>query len=247
MTHRTLDSMLKTYCQQNGDPYLHSWTQVYPIAVVWLEYLAQHGTKDAVYIKIDLPAAVNSTARVIQLPQSIELVDVGTIVRGNFRNMSMNPAMVLSTDECLRLVADGSGHSDPDPLFIPDAPAYVGFPFVPGTGDGRGVNGQWKWWRDTNVLQIDGLSPHTSITIKATMNVFDPYVDTMIDSRLEPVLQAYLAWQEMKADNTVISNLSRVGRESTDRLEMAFKDQMNMYLKVARRVPMHYVFEALRA
>lgn len=246
MTHRTLDGMLKQYCHTNGDPYLHTYTQVLPISIVLLETLAQHGTKDAKWIRIALPAAVNSTARVIALPEGTEVVDVGINVNGNFMNMSMNPAMVLAEDECLRLMPMGTGHPDPDPQFVDGAPANVTWQFNPGVGSGRGVKGYWKWWRDSGLLQVDGLSPHTELLIHAIMPGFTPGVTTMIDSRMEAALQAYLRYQETRIDNSVTSNMTRAERENLQLLEQNYYAQLNLYVKLARKVPFHYILEAVR-
>lgn len=245
MTHRLLDEILSAACV--GDPYCHTYTQKLPLAVLMLEEVGRRGTRDSQFLRITLPAAVDGKARAIRLPEGTEVVGVGTEVRGNFHPMSENPAMILASDECMRLVPAGSGHPDPDPQFVADGPATAVWPLVPGVGSGRGYNGYWKWWRDLGILQIDGVNTHAEIIVKAVMPVYTPGVKTMVDARLEPAIHAYLRWIEAKADGVVIHNMMKAERESIQGLEQEYYGKLRLALKSIRGVTLHYIIEAIRS
>ena len=210
MTHTKLDDILKSFCSEVGDSWLHRYSEFYLSVYNWFSEV-----KDQRLGGVQATMRIPVTDQRIWVPPNLSVGKVGVNVNGSISVLLPNENMLDLTDDCGVYVPPRSGN--------PDAPAYnygsqdvrigpTGWwngygtnattfsqayswfvlpQYWPGQGGGKSIRGYYRHFKDKGYILVDASFRGHEIILEGMVPTFVSGVQTWVRSETREAMKAY--------------------------------------------------------
>ncbi len=208
MRYRKLDSIIKGFCSEVNDIYLHRYGEFYLLVYNWLtEVMDQRigGPHRIARCPVD--------GRRVWIPQGMEVGKVGVNVAGSISVLLPNNNMLDYDDDCGVHSPPGTGNPDA-PVFNMGAAdlridggyrfswlgggAYFDYMggYWPGQGGGKSARGYYRFFPEKGYILLDSSSRYSEVVLEGRMPTFVPYTQTWVAQCSSEAIKAYILYRK---------------------------------------------------